>query len=556
MKKARSSVRTFTIAALLPLVLVASCREAPTAPRATPGTSSRTLTSTAATSITRQQSKDNSAAGQQQISVLLGQQTTEGNLVVVAFDYKGAEFTSITDSQGNTFTLAGSEVTSPGGARTRMYYANNIKGGTEQVTIALDRGADILEVNVAEYSGASPVSPLDASAQTSGTQASVNIPIVTTADNDMLVAYCRGDRRCTEGSGEGFIGYLHLNSQNVLEDKTAGTAGTYSVTAANNKQQDGDGFALVAAAFKPVSAVASVVVAPDTSTIAFGATTSLTATLADSRGNVLTGRTVTWSSSNANIATVDATGLVTGITAGTATITATAEGQNGAATVTVLPPPPVTFVQAKARGQAAQTLSVPFNAATAAGNLVVVAFDYTATTFMSITDSQGNVFTQVGSEVTSPGGAATRMYYAKNIKGGPETVTVTLGDSTSSLEVYIAEYRGADPVSPLDGSAQNAGPTDSPVTSGSFVTTSANDRVVAYCVGDTYCDPGPGFATRSTLHSNLLEDRKVGAAGSFAATAFAGSGWGIVAGAFRQRISGAPLPPPTAATVRTRGAGQ
>jgi hypothetical protein len=328
------------------------------------------------------------------------------------------------------------------------------------------------------------------------------------------------------------------------------------VTVANNKQQDGDGFALVAAAFKPLSAVASVVVAPDTSTIAFGATTSLTATLADSRGNVLTGRAVTWSSSNANIATVDATGLVTGITAGTATITATAEGQSGAATVTVLPPPPVTFVQAKARGQAAQTLSVPFNAATAAGNLVVVAFDYTATTFTSITDSQGNVFTQVGSEVTSPGGAATRMYYAKNIKGGPETVTVTLGDSTSSLEVYIAEYRGADPVSPLDGSAQNAGPTDSPVTSGSFVTTSANDRVVAYCVGDTYCHPGPGFATRSTLHDNLLEDRKVGAAGSFAATAFAGSGWGIVAGAFRQRISGAPLPPPTATTVRTRGAGQ
>jgi len=44
-----------------------------------------------------------------------------------------------------------------------------------------------------------------------------------------------------------------------------------------------NGFALVAAAFKPLSAVASVVVAPDTSTIAFGATTSLTATLARSR---------------------------------------------------------------------------------------------------------------------------------------------------------------------------------------------------------------------------------------------------------------------------------
>ena len=147
MKKARSLVRTFAIAALLPLVPVISCREAPTAPRATPGTSSRTLTSTAATSITRQQSRDNSAAGQQQVSVLLGQPTAAGNLVVVALDYRGAELTSITDSQGNTFTLAGSEITSPGGARTRLYYANNIRGGTEQVTVTVDRGADILEHN-------------------------------------------------------------------------------------------------------------------------------------------------------------------------------------------------------------------------------------------------------------------------------------------------------------------------------------------------------------------------------------------------------------------------
>jgi len=190
MKKARSLARTFTIAALLPLVPVISCQETPTAPRAAPGSNSRALTSSAA--ITRQQSRDNSAAGQQQASVLLGQQTAQGNLIVVAFDYKGAELTSITDSQGNTFTLAGSEVTSPGGARTRMYYANNIKGGTEQVTVALNGSAEILEVNVAEYSGADPVSPVDASAQTSGTQPSVNIPIVTTADNDVLVAYCSG----------------------------------------------------------------------------------------------------------------------------------------------------------------------------------------------------------------------------------------------------------------------------------------------------------------------------------------------------------------------------
>jgi len=209
----------------------------------------------------------------------------------------------------------------------------------------------------------------------------------------------------------------------------------------------------------------------------------------------------------------------------------------------------VSFVQSTATAVAGQALSVPFAAPTTAGNLVVVAFDYTNTTFTSITDSQGNAFTQVGSEVSSPGGAATRMYYAKNIKGGSETITVSLGGTTSSVEVYIAEYSGADPGSPLDGSAQSSGNTGSRATSGSLITTSANDRLVAYCVGDTYCHPGSGFTARSTLHDNLLEDRKLGAAGSSAATASAGSGWAIVAAAFRPQSAGSPPPPVPVATV-------
>src|SRR5207247_9313137 len=52
-------------------------------------------------------------------------------------------------------------------------------------------------------------------------------------------------------------------------------------------------------------------------------------------GNVLTGRGVAWTSSNTAIATVSAAGLVTGVAAGSATITATSEGQSGTASVTV-----------------------------------------------------------------------------------------------------------------------------------------------------------------------------------------------------------------------------
>jgi len=50
----------------------------------------------------------------------------------------------------------------------------------------------------------------------------------------------------------------------------------------------------------------------------------------------LTGRAITWTTSNAAVATVSGTGLVTGVAVGTVTITATSEGQSGTATVTVV----------------------------------------------------------------------------------------------------------------------------------------------------------------------------------------------------------------------------
>ncbi len=80
----------------------------------------------------------------------------------------------------------------------------------------------------------------------------------------------------------------------------------------------------------------SVTVAPSPDTLLLGSVVQLKATTKDSAGNVLTGRVVTWASSNTATATVSGTGLVTGLAAGAATITATSEGQNGTAAVTTV----------------------------------------------------------------------------------------------------------------------------------------------------------------------------------------------------------------------------
>jgi uncharacterized protein YjdB len=117
-------------------------------------------------------------------------------------------------------------------------------------------------------------------------------------------------------------------------------AGTAQITA-TSEGKSGNAAATVSAA-APVP-VGSVSVAPSTSTISVGATVQLSATTRDANNNVLTGRVVSWSSANNNIASVNsASGLVTAVAAGTTQITATSEGKTGNSSVTVqaAPPPP------------------------------------------------------------------------------------------------------------------------------------------------------------------------------------------------------------------------
>lgn len=74
---------------------------------------------------------------------------------------------------------------------------------------------------------------------------------------------------------------------------------------------------------------------PSTVNLTVGLTRQLTATLRDASGNILSGRVVTWSSSQDLFARVNTTGLVTAVAVGGATITATSEGKSGSASVTV-----------------------------------------------------------------------------------------------------------------------------------------------------------------------------------------------------------------------------
>lgn len=118
---------------------------------------------------------------------------------------------------------------------------------------------------------------------------------------------------------------------------TAIKAGTINVIAAIGSVQG-------TAAVTVLPPVATVAVTPNPVGIVIGQTTQLTATLKDAGGTTLTDRTVAWTSSSDVVATVSTSGLVTSMSVGSATITATAEGKTGTSVVTISPVPVATVV--------------------------------------------------------------------------------------------------------------------------------------------------------------------------------------------------------------------
>lgn len=81
--------------------------------------------------------------------------------------------------------------------------------------------------------------------------------------------------------------------------------------------------------------VASVTVEPADVLMFRNQQRQLTARVRDASGSELTGRQVTWSSSNDRLATVSASGVVSSHRRGTVTITASSEGVSGTARVTI-----------------------------------------------------------------------------------------------------------------------------------------------------------------------------------------------------------------------------
>ncbi len=109
------------------------------------------------------------------------------------------------------------------------------------------------------------------------------------------------------------------------------SAGTANITAT---AQSIPGSAKLTSGSGGQAKVAKVTVAPLSAQILDGASQQFSAAAFDSSGNLISGVSFTWSSDAPSVATVNSSGLATGISAGTANITATAQSIPGSAKLT------------------------------------------------------------------------------------------------------------------------------------------------------------------------------------------------------------------------------
>ncbi len=176
----------------------------------------------------------------------------------------------------------------------------------------------------------------------------------------------------------------------------------------------------------------TVTVSPATAELsALGATARLTAEVRDQNGQAMAAAAIAWSSGDASVATVDATGLVTAVANGAATVTATSGTASGSATVTVKQ-----AVHAVTVSPAADTLL-------ASGDTVRLAAEA----------RDGNAHIVAGTEFSWASGDTTvAMVDADGlvtaVANGVATVTATVGAASGHASVTVVQVVHAVTVFP------------------------------------------------------------------------------------------------------------
>ena len=188
-------------------------------------------------------------------------------------------------------------------------------------------------------------------------------------------------------------------------------------------------------------------------------------------------------------------------------------------------------------GGATTTSSLAFASANTSGNWIAVAIrgGLSSSQVFTVIDSNGNTYKQAGQVGFTASAVTTAVYYAENVKGGANTVTVSMTVS-GPLRFAVLEYSGVATSNSLDGAAVSTGVGTS-AASGNVTTTANGDLLlgaVATADSSTFT-AGTGFTIRDSVPvvpnvKLISEDQIQASAGVAAATATlaSSSNWGAV----------------------------
>jgi uncharacterized protein YjdB len=176
----------------------------------------------------------------------------------------------------------------------------------------------------------------------------------------------------------------------------------------------------------PPAPVATVTVNPGASALTVGATQLFSATLRDSSGAILTGRSVSWSSLNETIAIVGSNGMATGQSVGSTSIRATSEGKMGDATLSVASPPP-TLVRVILTPDTIVIFTGATRQFTAMGRMS----DSTTVAITATFGANGGNITGAGLYTAGPAAGTFRVIAAAQGKADTSAVTIQLAPVAS-----------------------------------------------------------------------------------------------------------------------------
>ena len=226
----------------------------------------------------------------------------------------------------------------------------------------------------------------------------------------------------------------------------------------------------------PALVATAVTVTPDSATFsALGDTTRFTAEVRNQHGHLMTGAAVAWTSSDASVGVVDASGQVTAASNGSATITAMSGSASGTAAVTV------------AQAVSAVTVSPAAN--------TLLAFGDTLRLIAEATDANGHAVAASEFSWTSSDTLVARVDDAglvESVGDGEAVVTATASEVTGAAEFRVV---GTAPptITYLDGAGNPA--TDSSSITDHRIKVSFDERV-SFISSDRYEALTPSFARR------------------------------------------------------------